>query len=74
MTLEMFLPFDTDNADFARGFVAGSIWTLMTENPDKLTGLIFHAENVEMILQLIEMKGASFKPKFSDDEQWMRLE
>ncbi len=74
MTFELLLPFDTDNIEFARGFEAGRIWTLMDENPDKLTGLIFHAENSEMILRMIEKKGLSLKAKFTTDEEWMMLD
>lgn len=70
----LILAFDTQDPEFARGFEAGRIWTLMTENPDALTGLIFHAENSEMILRMIEVKGLSLKAHFTDDKEWMRLD
>jgi hypothetical protein len=70
----MILPFDTDDEAFVRGFEAGRIWTLMEENPDKLPGLIFHAENAEMIMRMIESREMSLKAQFTDDHQWMRLE
>lgn len=70
----LILPFDTDSEYFARGFEAGRIWTLMEENPDKLPGLIFHAENAEMIMRMIEVRGLDLKAQFTDDRQWMRLE
>jgi hypothetical protein len=68
------LPFDTDSEDFVRGFEAGRIWTLMEENPDKLTGLIFHAVNAEMVIRMLEKKGLPLKAIFTDDEQWMRFD
>lgn len=73
MSFEMVLPFDTDGGEFVRGFEAGRIWTLMSENPDMLPGLIFHAVNAEMVLRMIESKGMSLKAEFTDDEVWMRL-
>lgn len=73
-SFSLILPFDTDNHDFVRGFEAGRIWTLMEENPDKLPGLIFHANNSEMIMRMIEVRELPLKAQFTDDEQWMRLE
>jgi len=74
LPFEMILPFDTDSEDFVHGFEAGRIWTLMEENPDKLTGLIFHAVNAEMIIRMIERKGLHLKAKFTDDERWMTFD
>lgn len=68
------LPFDTDSEDFVRGFEAGRIWVLMEENPDKLTGLIFHATNSEMVMRMLETKGLNLKAKFTDDDTWMTFE
>lgn len=70
------LPFDTDNEEFVRGFEAGRIWTLMEENPEKLTALIFHAVNAEMVMRMLEAKGLQLRmrAKFTDDEMWMTLE
>lgn len=73
MSFELALPFDTDSEEFVRGFEAGRIWTLMSENPDMLPGLIFHAVNAEMVLRMIEAKGMDLKAEFTDDEMWMRL-
>jgi hypothetical protein len=73
MAFTMVLPFDTDSEDFARGFECGRIWVLMEENPYKLTGLIFHAVNAEMVLRMIEKKGIDLTVEFTDDEQWMRF-
>lgn len=74
MAFEMVLPFDTDDESFVRGFEAGRIWTLMEENPDKLTGLIFHSVNVEMVMRMLEKKGLPLTAKFTDDERWMTFE
>lgn len=74
MSWNLTLPFDTDDAEFVRGFEAGRIWTLMEENPDKLTGLIFHAVNAEMIMRMLEAKELPLKAKFTDDEMWMTFE
>lgn len=68
------LPFDTDSEDFVRGFEAGRIWCLMEENPDKLTGLIFHASNSEMIMRMLEKKGLKLKAQFTSDGRWMRFD
>lgn len=71
MSFSIALVFDTDDEAFIRGFEAGRIWTLMEENPDKLTGLIFHAINAEMVMRMLESKGLELKAKFTDDERWM---
>lgn len=74
MGLELILAFDTDDESFVRGFEAGRIWALMDENPYKLTGMIFHAVNAEMIMRMIEIKDLKLKMVFTDDETWMRFE
>lgn len=74
MGFELAIPFDTDDESFVRGFEAGRIWVLMEENPDKLTGLIFHAANAEMVIRMLEKKGLSLKAKFTDDERWMTFD
>lgn len=74
MSFSLILPFDTDSEEFIRGFECGRIWTLMEENPDTLTGLIFHAVNAEMVIRMIEQKGLSLKAKFTDDERWMTFD
>jgi hypothetical protein len=73
MTFEMILPFDSDDESFIRGFEAGRIWVLMEENPYKLTGLIFHAVNAEMIMRMIEVRDLKLTVEFTDDETWMRF-
>lgn len=73
MGFQLHLPFDVDDPEFVRGFEAGRIWTLMEENPDKLTGLIFHSVNAEMVVRMLEVKGLPLKAQFTDDDRWMRF-
>lgn len=74
MGFELVFPFDTDDESFVRGFEAGRIWVLMEECPYKLTGMIFHAINAEMVMRMIEKKGLNLKAVFTDDQLWMRFE
>ena len=74
MDYSLILPFDTDNDEFVRGFEAGRIWVLMEENPMKLTGMIFHAVNSEMVMRMLESKGLDLKVKFTDDQRWMTFD
>jgi hypothetical protein len=74
MSFRLDLPFDTDSEEFVQGFEAGRIWTLMTENPDRLLGMLFHATNAEIIMRMLEIKGMDLKAHFTDDEMWMRLD
>jgi hypothetical protein len=73
MAFEMALPFEPDTEDFVHGFECGRIWTLMSENPYALTGLIFHAVNAEMVMRMLEKKGLNYTVEFTDDETWMRF-
>lgn len=74
MSFLLALQFDTDDESFVRGFEAGRIWALMEENPDRLSGLIFHATNAEMVMRMAESKGLKLKAQFTDDGNWMRFE
>ena len=74
MGFQLLLPFETDSEEFVSGFECGRIWTLMEENPDKLTGLVFHAVNTEMVIRMIEKKGLPLKAKFTDDARWMAFD
>lgn len=47
------LPFDTDDAEFARGFEAGRLWTLLRASDDEVVEGI-HASNAEMAIRLAE--------------------
>lgn len=74
MSWNLLLPFDSDSEEFVRGFECGRIWTLMEENPEKLTALIFHSINAEMVMRMLEAKGLKLKTKFTTDENWMTFE
>jgi hypothetical protein len=47
------LPFDTDDAEFARGFEAGRLWALLRDSDDEVVECI-HASNAEMAMRLAE--------------------
>lgn len=47
------LPFDTDDAEFARGFEAGRLWALLRSDEDEIVECI-HASNAEMVMRLAE--------------------
>lgn len=47
------LPFDTDDAEFARGFEAGRLWVLLRDSDDEVVECI-HASNAEMAMRLAE--------------------
>lgn len=50
------LPFDTDDAEFARGFEAGRLWALLRSDEDEVVECI-HGSNVEMAMRLAEATG-----------------
>jgi hypothetical protein len=50
------LPFDTDDAEFARGFEAGRLWALLRDSDDEVVECI-HASNAEMAMRLAEGTG-----------------
>jgi hypothetical protein len=47
------LPFDSDDAEFARGFEAGRLWALLRTSDDEVVECI-HASNAEMAMRLAE--------------------
>jgi hypothetical protein len=55
----LLLPFDTDGAEFARGFEAGRLWTLLREQPDEEFEANVSVENAEMVLRIAEATGRS---------------
>jgi hypothetical protein len=50
----MLLPFDSDNAQFARGFELGRIWALLRSDPEEPVEEYAHASNAEMLLRMAE--------------------
>lgn len=63
------LPFDTDDAEFARGFEAGRIWALLRATDDEVIEAM-HAENAEMVLRLAEATGRRVQA-VDLDENWI---
>lgn len=51
------LAFDTDDPEFARGFEAGRLWTLLRESPDEPIDANVSATNAEMVLRIAEATG-----------------
>lgn len=60
------LPFDTDDAEFARGFETGRIWALLRATDDEVVETM-HAENAEMIMRLGEATGRYVRAVELDD-------
>jgi hypothetical protein len=50
------LKFDTDDAEFARGFEAGRLWALLRSDDHEVSECI-HAPNVELAMRLAEATG-----------------
>lgn len=67
------LAFDTEDVEFARGFEAGRIWTLLEDDPSSVVGLPFHAANVEMVMRMVDALHLSLCAEFTKDEAWMVL-
>lgn len=51
------LKFDTDDAEFARGFEAGRLWALLRRGEDEEIVECIHASNAEMAMRLAEGTG-----------------
>lgn len=51
------LPFDTDDATFARGFEAGHLWAVLEAAPEEPVEQIVHATNAEMVIRMGESLG-----------------
>ncbi len=52
----LLLPFDTDNAEFCRGFEAGRLWEILKAEAGEVTEFV-HVKNAEMVLRLAEATG-----------------
>jgi hypothetical protein len=66
---ECLLPFDTEDAEFARGFEAGRLWALLRGTDDEVIETV-HAANAEMILRLGEATGRHVQA-VDLDENWI---
>jgi hypothetical protein len=51
------LKFDTDDAEFARGFEAGRLWALLRSEEDGEVVECIHGSNAEMAMRLAEGTG-----------------
>jgi hypothetical protein len=63
------LPFDTDDAEFARGFETGRLWSLLRGTEDEVIETV-HAANAEMVLRLGEATGRHVQA-VELDENWI---
>lgn len=64
------LRFDTDHAEFGRGFEVGRLWALLRATDDEIVETV-HASNAEMILRLGEATGRNVRAVELDDH-WIR--
>jgi hypothetical protein len=65
------LPFDTDDAEFVRGFEAGRVWALLRGVGDEVVETV-HANNAEMMLRLGEATGRRVRA-VDLDENWIEV-
>ncbi|HEX5608698.1 MAG TPA: hypothetical protein VFX45_01240 [Solirubrobacterales bacterium] len=65
------LPFDTDDAEFARGFETGRLWALLRETGAEVVETV-HARNAEMILRLAEATGRPVQA-VDLDKDWIEV-
>lgn len=67
---DLLLPFDTDDAEFVRGFEAGRLWEqLKSGEPIDQT---IHAANAEMAIRMCEAAERQFSAE-ELDETWIEL-
>lgn len=66
------LPFDTDDPEFARGFEAGRLWSLLSERRDDPVEEMAHASNAEMFLRIGEALGRPVRSEELDD-RWLAI-
>ena len=65
------LPFDTDDAEFVRGFEAGRLWALLCVEEDEVVETV-HASNAEMMLRLGEATRRNVRAA-DLDENWVEV-
>lgn len=64
----LLLAFDTDDAQFARGFEVGRLWALLRATPDDEPVMeVAHARNAEMLMRLAEATGRGVSAELHDD-------
>jgi len=57
--MDLVLPFDSDDPEFARGFEAGRLWEQLKD--DAPVEVTIHASNVEMAMRIAEAAGREFR-------------
>lgn len=68
--MELVLPFDTDDPQFARGFEAGVLWGQLRDGaPVEVT---LHVANIEMAIRMAETAGRCFVGR-DLDEKWVSV-
>ncbi len=67
---ELLLAFDTDSAEFVRGFELGRLWATLRLNPDDPVEEYAHAINAEMLLRLAEATGRGVQSEELGDD-WL---
>lgn len=72
MKFQPVLVFDTDSADFMRGFEAGRIWEALKADPSDMNGQLFHATNSEILMRMIDsLELEGLRAEFTNDPAWM---
>lgn len=51
------LAFDSDDLEFARGFEAGRLWSILRERPDEEVSEMIGAGNAEMVCRIADSLG-----------------
>ncbi|HEX7994037.1 MAG TPA: hypothetical protein VF506_08955 [Streptosporangiaceae bacterium] len=64
------LPFDTDDAEFTRGFEAGTLWQRLEAGEHPLSATV-HSTNAEMVMRIAEAKGVRFSAELTDYDEWL---
>jgi hypothetical protein len=67
LDIRLLLAFDTADAQFARGFEVGRLWTMLRADPNDELSEYVHASNAEMLLRLAEATGRKVRSQDIDD-------
>jgi class 3 adenylate cyclase len=63
----LLLRFDTDDAQFARGFELGRLWSMLRDRPDEPVTALAHVSSAEMLIRMGEATGRVVVGEFHDD-------
>lgn len=64
--MELIVPFDSDDREFARGFEAGVLWQRLRDPED--FALTIRASNIEMAMRMAEERGRCAQGQDLDDD------